>query len=140
MAFSIKDGEQVRTRIGRVASSTVIPAGSLCKFNASIGVFELFTGLTNEPVAYTTSGSKDGETEMEIAEGDFTLVGTATTNFYNEVREAGRDITIVGGVQYLSISTYANAVIKIMPYKDAGTLGSPKNIEFRIRRDKKIGY
>lgn len=132
MDFKIKTGEAVRTRFAEIASATVIEAGDLVTLDSNGLVIKAVASSTK--LAYAVNGSASGEVAIEITVGnDFTLLGTGDANFAESMR--GSEVDLVGTTaQLIDVGSSATDVLRIVPYNDAGTVGSSADIEVRINK------
>lgn len=132
MDFKLKTKEQVRTRLAEIASATVIEDGDLVTLDSNGLVIKAVAASTK--LAYATKGSADGDVEIEITVGnDFTLLGTGDAVFAESMR--GSEVDLVGTTtQLIDVGLSATDVLRIVPYNDAGTVGSASNIEVRINK------
>jgi len=129
--FKIKDGEEVRTRICAIGSSTVLEPGDMVAISSGLIVK---AGATSAKIAFCPKGSLDGETEVEVTEGNnFTLLATADANY--AVTDQGLLCDIVGTTTLLAdIGTSSTNVLQIGLGKNAGTAGSTANVEVKINK------
>jgi hypothetical protein len=133
MDFRLKDGEQVRTRIATIASATVIEPGDFVELSSGVPVKATATGAK---IAWAPNGSADGETEIELSVGnDFTLVGTADTNFVAATHNGAEvDLVVNSNAQQIDLGSSSTDVLLVSPFKDAGTASSAANVEVRINK------
>jgi hypothetical protein len=130
--FKLKDGEVVRTTRVAVASATVIEAGDLVEIASGLMVKATATGAK---LAFTPTGSANGETVMEVTIGNnFTLIGTADAAFAVTDKGVARDLVVNGGAQQIDIGTTSTAVLTVGIGTDAGTASSAANVEVRIAK------
>lgn len=131
MEFKLKRGSDLKTCSIAVASGTVIPAGSLVALSSGLAIKAV---AASTAVAYTVSGSADGETTMEVSIGnDFTLVGTADANF--AVTDKGAEVDIVGTTTVLiDLGASATDVLKVGIAEDSGTVGAEEGVEVKINK------
>jgi len=129
--FKIKKQEAgFSTRLAEIASATVIEAGDLVTLDDSNLIVK--AGAASTTLAYCPNGSADGETTVEVTEGNkFTLTGTGDAVWSEDYR--GTTAGISGTTTLLVDVTGASTnVIKLGEAEDAGTVGSTSDIEFRI--------
>ena len=130
MDFRLKDGEQIRTVIANIGSSTVIEPGDLV--DISSGLITKATASSTK-LAWCPNGSKDGETEVEVTVGnDFTLLGKGDTNFAITHKGIECDLVVNSNEQQIDLGASSTKVLKVGISKDAGTSGDTDNIEVRI--------
>jgi hypothetical protein len=128
--FEIKQqGTGFKTRLCEIASATVLEAGDLVTLTSNLIVK---AGAGSTLLAYCPKGSADGETTVEITEGnDFTLVGTGDGVWSEDYR--GDSAGISGTTDLLVDVTGASTnVIRLEAAEDSGTVDSTSKIEFRI--------
>jgi len=128
--FEIKQqGTGFKTRLCEIASATVLEAGDLVTLTSNLIVK---AGAGSALLAYCPKGSADGETTVEITEGnDFTLVGTGDGVWSEDYR--GDSAGISGTTDLLVDVTGASTnVIRLEAAEDSGTVDSTSKIEFRI--------
>ena len=127
MAFTLVDGEQVRTKRVTIASATVIPKGDMAGMTSGLAVD---ANAATTAIAWCPAGSADGETVCELTIGnDFILEGTADAAFAVTDKQVNRDLT---AAQLIDIGTTSTEVIKIDISENAGTVGSANNVRFKI--------
>ena len=130
MKYKLKNGEQVRTTLCTVASATVIAAGDLVALSSGVVIKAV---AASTAVAWTPTGSADGETEIEVSVGtDFTLQGTADVVF--AVTYKGGEYDINDTTQTINIGASSTDVLKVGIGTDAGTVGSASDVEVRINK------
>jgi len=128
--FEIKQqGATFRTRKAEKASATVIEAGDLVTLTSNLIVK---AGAGSTLLAFCPNGGADGETSIEVTEGnDFTLTGTGDGVWSEDYR--GDAAGISGTTDLLVDVTGASTnVIRLGVAEDAGTVGSTADIEFKI--------
>jgi len=128
--FKIKQqGSTYRTRMAEKASATVIEPGDLVTLDTNLIVK---AGAASTLLAYCPNGGADGETSIEITEGnDFTLTGTGDGVWSEDYR--GDSAGISGTTDLLVDVTGASTnVIQLGVAEDAGVVGSTADIEFKI--------
>lgn len=130
MKYKLKDGEQVRTTLCTVASATEIAAGDLVALSSGVIIKAV---AASTAVAWTPSGSEDGETSIEVSVGnDFTLKGTADAVF--AVTYKGGEYDINDTTQTIDVGASSTDVLKIGIGSDAGVVGSTDDVEVRINK------
>ncbi len=133
MDFKLKTGEQVRTRHYEKASATVIEAGDFIALDAN-GLAIKATAASTK-IAWCPNGAAAGEVICEASIGnDFTLKGAGDAVFAESMRGSEVDIVVTSTVQLVDVGASATDVLRIVPYNDAGTVGSTANIEVRINK------
>jgi len=128
--FEIKQqGQAFRTRKAEKASATVIEAGDLVTLTSNLIVK---AGAASTTLAYAINDGADGETSIEVTEGnDFTLTGTGDAVWSEDYR--GDTAGISGTTDLLVDVTGASTnVIRLGVSEDAGVVGSTADIEFKI--------
>ena len=128
--FKIKQqGTGYRIRAAEIASATVIEPGDLVTLTSNLIVK---AGAASTTLAYCPNGSADGETTIDITEGnDFTLVGTGDAVWSEDYR--GDAAGISGTTDLLVDVTGASTnVIRLGAAEDAGVVDSTSDIEFKI--------
>lgn len=129
MAYTLVDGEQVRTKRVTIASATVIPAGEFAGISTGLAV-DANAGTT--AIAWCPAGSADGETICELTIGtDFTLKGEADTNFAVTDKGINCDLT---AAQLIDLGTTSTEVLKVDISENAGTAGSTADVVVRINK------
>lgn len=129
MAYTLVDGEQVRTKRVTIASATVIPAGEFAGITTGLAV-DANAGTT--AIAWCPAGSADGETICELTIGtDFTLKGEADTNFAVTDKGINCDLT---AAQLIDLGTTSTEVLKVDISENAGTAGSTADVVVRINK------
>lgn len=129
MAYTLVDGEQVRTKRVTIASATVIPAGEFAGISTALAV-DANAGTT--AIAWCPAGSADGETICELTIGtDFTLKGEADTNFAVTDKGINCDLT---AAQLIDLGTTSTEVLKVDISENAGTAGSTADVVVRINK------
>ena len=130
--FTIKDGEQIRTRRCTIASATVIEAGDLVTLDAGGLIIKAVAAST--AVAYAVEASAVGDTVIEVTVGnDFTLTGTADANF--AVTDKGLEVDLVGTTtQLIDLGASTTDVLKVSIAEDAGTVGATTDVEVKINK------
>ena len=129
MAFTLVDGEQLRTVRVAIASGTVIPAGDFAGMTAGLAVDAV---ATTAAIAWCPNGSAAGETVCELTVGnDFTLKGTADANFAATQKGTEVDLT---AAQLIDVGSSATDVLKIDISENAGTVGSAEGVVVRINK------
>jgi len=132
MDFKIKDGEQVRTRIAKKESATVIEAGDLVEMASGYIVKGTATGAK---LAYCQKGAAAGVTDVEVTVGnDFTLVGTADANFAITDKGGIVDLVVNATVQEIDLGESTTDVFTVGIASDSGTVGATTNVEVRINK------
>lgn len=127
-----KSDTGVKTILAPIASATVIAAGRLVESSSGLIVDGTATGAA---LAWTPTGSADGETTIEITEGnDFTLLGTGDAVFAAAQRGTEVDLVVNATVQQIDVGSSSTDVLKIQHSNDSGTVGSASNIEVRINK------
>jgi len=130
MKYKLVGTEQVRTVIADVASATVIAAGDLVGITAGLVVK---AAAATAEIAWTPTGSKNGETKMEITVGnDFVLEGTADAVF--AVAYKGTEVDINDTTQTIDVAASATDVLRYDVSENAGTVGSVNNVRVRINK------
>ncbi len=128
--FKIKQqGVGYKTRQAEIASATVIEPGDLVALDSNLIVK---AGAASAKLAYAPNGSADGETTIEVTEGnDFTLVGTGDAVWSEDYRG---DLAGISGTTDLlvDVTGASTNVIRLGVSEDAGVVGSTDNIEFKI--------
>lgn len=130
MDFRLKDGEKVRTMFVDKASATVIEAGDFIEMADGLAIKATATGAK---LAWCPKGGADGDTQIEVSVGkDFTLLGTADTNYVVATHGNGLDCDLVvnSTVQEIDLGATSTKVLTVKP--GGGTAGSDENIEVRI--------
>jgi len=128
--FVIKQqGQAFRTRKAEKASATVIEEGDLVTLTSNLIVK---AGAGSTTLAYAINAGADGETSIEVTEGnDFTLTGTGDAVWSEDYR--GDTAGISGTTDLLVDVTGASTnVIRLGVSEDAGVVGSTADIEFKI--------
>lgn len=121
-----------RTILAPIASATVIADGRLVGTTAGLIVDGT---AAHTALAFCPNGSADGETLVEITEGnDFTLLGTGDAVFAAAQRGTEVDLVVNATVQQIDVGTSSTKVLKIQHSSDSGTVGSASNIEVRINK------
>ena len=129
MAFTLVDGEQLRTVRVAIASGTVIPAGDFAGMTAGLAVDAI---AATTAIAWCPNGSAAGETVCELTVGnDFTLKGTADANF--AVTQKGTEVDLTAA-QLIDVGSSATDVLKIDISENAGTVGSAEGVVVRINK------
>lgn len=129
MAFTLVDGEQLRTVRVAIASATVIPVGDFAGMTAGLAVDAV---AATAAIAWCPKGSADGETTTELTLGnDFTLKGTADAVF--AVTQKGTEVDLTAA-QLIDVGASTTDVLKIDISENAGTVGSIDNIVVRINK------
>ena len=129
MAFTLVDGEQVRTVRVPVASGTVIPAGDFAGMTSGLAVDAI---ETTAAIAWCPAGSADGETVCELTVGDdFTLKGTGDAVF--ALTQKGTEVDLTAA-QLIDVGSSSTDVLKIDISENAGTVDSASNIVVRINK------
>lgn len=129
MAYTLVDGEQVRTKRVTIASATVIPVGEFAGISTGLAV-DANAGTT--AIAWCPAGSADGETICELTIGtDFTLKGEADTNFAVTDKGINCDLT---AAQLIDLGTTSTEVLKVDISENAGTAGSTADVVVRINK------
>lgn len=129
MAFTLVDGEQVRTKRVTIASATVIPAGDFAGMTSGLAVDAV---AATTAIAWCPAGSADGETVCELTVGnDFTLKGTADAVFAVTDKAVARDLT---DAQLIDIGTTSTEVLLVDISENAGTVGSANDVQVRINK------
>lgn len=130
--FKVKDGEQIRTRLCTVATSTVIEAGDLVELSSGVIIKATATATA---VGYCPNGSASGEVLTEVSVGnDFTLLGTGDAAFAVTQKGTDVDLVVTDGVQYIDVGTGSLDILRICAGADSGTVGSKSDIEVRINK------
>lgn len=129
--FKLKDGERVRTVIATKASATVIEAGDLVAMSSGL-IIKAVAGSTR--LAYAPYGAPAGVTEVEVTVGnDFSLIGQQTADAVFAVTQKGATCDLKGTTTLaIDNDTQSTNVLRIGIGKDAGVVGSAKNIEVKI--------
>lgn len=134
MDFKVKNGEALRTTRAVKDSATVIEAGDIVAISSGL-IIKAVDGSTK--IAYCPNGAPAGTTVAEVSVGcDFTLVGTGDANFAASQRGTEVDLVVATGVQKVDVGSSSTDVFLIGIGEDAGTVGSPSNIEVRINPTK----
>lgn len=129
MAFKLKDGDQLRTKIVPIASATEITAGNFAGMTAGLAVSAV---AATSAIAWCPKGSAAGETTCELTVGnDFTLVGTADAAFAAANRGTEVDLT---DAQLIDLGTSTTDVLKVGIGQDSGTVGETTEVEVRINK------
>lgn len=131
MRYKLVGTEKVRTVIADVASATEIAAGDLVGIASGLIVK---ASETTERLAWTPSGSKNGETKMDVTVGnDFWLEGTGDAAF--AVAHKGATVDVAAGAsQEIDIGTTVTNVLRHDVSENAGTVGSVKGIRVKIEK------
>lgn len=131
MDFKLKTGEQLRTVIAKKESATVIEAGDMVTMTSG---YIVKAGAASALIAWCPSGAPAGVTDVEVTVGnEFTLIGTADANF--AITDKGLVQDLKGTTDMLiDLGTSSTNVIQIGISATAGTVGSTKNIEFKIAK------
>ena len=129
--FTLKDGEQVRSKRCVIDSATVIEAGDLVTLSSGLIIKAV---AASTAVAYALTGSAVGDTIIEVSQGnDFTLVGTADANF--AVTHKGTEVDLVGTTtQLIDLGASTTDVLKVGIAEDSGTVGATTKVEVRINK------
>lgn len=124
-----KQGPNYKTRLAEIASATVLEAGDLVTLTSDLIVK---AGSASTTLAYCPKGSADGETTVEVTEGnDFTLTGTGDAVWSEDYR--GDSAGISGTTDLLVDVTGASTnVIRLGVAEDSGVVDSTEDIEFQI--------
>jgi len=129
MAFTLVDGEQLRTTRVPIASATVIPAGDFAGMTNGLAVDAV---AATTAIAWCPKGSAAGETVCELTVGnDFTLEGTADAVFAITQRGTEVDLT---DAQLIDVGSSATDVLKVDISENAGTVGSVSGVTVRINK------
>ena len=129
MAFTLVDGEQVRTVRVTIDTATVITAGDFAGITAGLAVD---AGATTAAIAWCPKGSATGETVCELTTGnDFTLKGTGDAVF--AVAQKGTEVDLTAA-QLIDVGSSSYDVLKIDISENAGTVDSTDNIVVRINK------
>ena len=129
MAFTLVDGEQLRTVRVPIASGTVIPAGDFAGMTAGLAVD---AAAATAAIAWCPKGSANGETVCELTVGnDFTLSGTGDAVFAASQRGTEVDLT---AAQLIDVGASVTDVLKIDISENAGVVGATTGIVVRINK------
>jgi len=129
MAFTLVDGEQLRTVRVAIATGTVIPAGDFAGMTAGLAVDAV---AATTAIAWCPNGSAAGETVCELTVGnDFTLKGTADADF--AVTQKGTEVDLTAA-QLIDVGASSTDVLKIDISENAGTVGSAEGVVVRINK------
>ncbi|MDD5006541.1 MAG: hypothetical protein PHS33_08610 [Candidatus Omnitrophica bacterium] len=131
--FRLKQvGPNFQTRVCEVASATVIEAGDLVAMESNLIVK---ADEANTAIAYCPNGSADGETSVEVTQGnDFTLLGTGDAAYSEDYRGDIVDVVMSTNDQRIDVGTGSTNVLQIEGAEDSGTVDSASNIEVRINK------
>jgi hypothetical protein len=128
--FKLKQvGSTFRTRMAEKASATVIEAGDLVALDTNLIVK---AGAASTKLAYAINAGADGETSIEVTEGnDFTLTGTGDGVWSEDYRG---DLAGISGTTDLlvDVTGASTNVIRLGVAEDAGVVDSTADIEFKI--------
>jgi hypothetical protein len=129
--FKIKQqGFDFRTRMAEIASATVIEPGDIVGMSSNLIVK---ADENTAAIAYAINGSADGETSIEITEGnDFTLVGTGDAVYSEDYRGDLVDLVMSTNDQQIDVTASTTKVFQIIGAEDSGTVDSASNIEVKI--------
>jgi len=129
--FTIKDGEQIRTKRCTIASATVIEAGDFVALASGLIIKAV---AASTAIGYAVTASAVGDVIIEVTVGnDFTLVGTADANF--AVTDKGILCDLVGTTTLLiDIGTSSTDVLKVGIAEDSGTVDATTNVEVKINK------
>jgi hypothetical protein len=122
--FTIKDGEQVRTRLMPIETATAIEAGDLVTIASGyiIKAVAASTAVAFAPKAHPANSG----TSIEITVGnDFTLIGTADANY--AATDFGNLCGIDDTTQAIDLGD-SSSELRIV----GGTVGSTANVEVKI--------
>lgn len=129
MAFTLVDGEELRTVRVVIASATVIPAGDFAGMTSGLAVDAV---AATTAIAWCPRGSANGETICELTVGnDFTLSGTADANF--AVTDKGAEVDITNA-QLIDIGSSTTDVLLVDISENAGTATSTLDVHVRINK------
>lgn len=132
--FKLENGEQVRTRICKKASGTVIEAGDIVAISSGLIVK---ADASSAKIAYAPAGAPSGVTDIEVTEGcDFTLRGTGDANFAVAQKGTEVDLVVNSNAQQIDVGSSSTDVFIVSIDQNAGVVGSAANIEVRINPTK----
>ena len=130
--FKVVAQEELRTIPCVIESATVIEAGDMVNLTAGLIVKD---GAAGARVAFAPTGSKDGETIIQVTVGnDFVLEGTADANFAVTDKGLACDIVMNGTAQEIDIGTSSTDVFRVDISDTAGTVGSKLKVRVRINK------
>jgi len=126
---STGNGSSLPEKPATVASATVIDPGTLVGLTSGIIVT---AGAAHTKVAFCKDGSRDGETTVNISDGnDFILKGTLDANFAVTDKAVDCDIT---AAQLIDKGASATTVLTIDSSVNAGTVGATTDCRVTINK------
>lgn len=134
MDFKLKSAELFRTVKAPIATATVIEAGDLVTLSSGLIVK---AGAASTSVAYAPNAHPaNSGTSIDVSIGnDFTLIGQKDADAAFAEAQYGALCDVAGTTDLIiDNDTASTNVLQISISKDAGVIGSKKNIEVKIAK------
>lgn len=132
MDFKIVGDEMLRTTICAVEAATVVEVGDFAALASGLGIKAT---ASSAKIAWTPSGSPNGETQMEVTVGnDFVLAGAGDAVFAVAQRGTEVDLVVTNDVQLVDVGASTTDVLLVDVSENAGIVGSIENIRVKINK------